>query len=204
MGYTHAHTHIDPKIRIMTAENLLILTPRSFTTLPADPEALRERLRADGFIGAPLDDGSYRPGEAFISLITFLGCSPVISLGEPGKTGEEFCKIALEGPHAEPRFLAGDNLKVPRCPGCGHRFEAWQALVEAWRREPEGGFDCPECGRGLSATQLRWRKCAGFGRYFIKVWGVFESEAVPSPNLLSTLERQTGDPWLHFYVRHLG
>jgi hypothetical protein len=49
---------------------------------------------------------------------------------------------------------------------------------------------------------LRRRKCAGFGRLFIKVWGIFESEAVPSPNLLAALKRATGLEWQHFYIRH--
>ena len=78
------------------------------------------------------------------------------------------------------------------------------AEIEQWQEQPEQArFDCPECGRSLSATELRWRKCAGFGRFFIKVWGIFESEAVPNPNLLAILEKSTGTAWQHFYVRHL-
>ncbi|MFO7592931.1 MAG: hypothetical protein R6X15_02655 [Pseudomonadota bacterium] len=187
-------------------ENLLYLCPKDFNTVPEDRPALLEALEQAGFIAERFSfDGEehFRPGEEFLTLITFLGCSPVISLGEPGKTGDEFCHIAFEGPHKNPYFVAGDNMKIPRCPGCGHRFESWREMIDKWQQSPETTLVCPDCGRELNATELRWRKCAGFGRFFIKVWGIFESEAVPNPNLLSILEKSTGTPWQHFYVRRI-
>jgi len=191
----------------MADDNLLYLCPRDFDAVPADPAALIANLQEAGFLAEAFDySGSehYRPGEEFITLVTFLGCSPVISLGEPGKTGEEFCHIAFEGPLESPRFVAGDNIKIPRCPHCGHRFDPWQPLIDDWQQSLAAQrWPCPECGNTLSAPQLRWRKCAGFGRFFIKVWGIFESEAVPNPNLLSLLETHTGTPWQHFYVRRI-
>ena len=189
------------------AENILYLCPKDYHSVPPQLPEFIEALQQAEFIADTIEvngDRHYQPGDEFLTLITFLGCSPVISLGEPGKTGDEFCHIAIEGPLDTPRFVAGDNLKIPRCPGCGHRFEQWQPLIEQWQEQPEQArFDCPECGRSLSATELRWRKCAGFGRFFIKVWGIFESEAVPNPNLLAILEKSTGTAWQHFYVRHL-
>lgn len=191
----------------MADDNLLYLCPRDFNAIPADTEALITELREAGFIADSFPfsgDEHYRPGEEFITLVTFLGCSPVISLGEPGKTGDEFCHIAFEGPLASPNFIAGDNVKLPRCPHCGHRFDLWQPLIEDWLQHPdEQQWSCPDCGKKVSAPQLRWRKCAGFGRFFIKIWGIFESEAVPNPNLLSIVEKSTGSPWQHFYVRHI-
>lgn len=186
------------------AENLLVLCPDDSSTIPGDIPALSSALREAGFIGEPTEfegEKHYRPGADFLTLVTFLGCSPVIAMGEPGVTGEGFCHIAFDGPLEQPRFVAGDNLKIPRCPGCGHRFEDWQALSDEWQQQPAANFDCPDCGRTLNASQLRWRKSAGFGRFFIKVWGIFESEAVPNPNLLSILEKSTGAPWQHFYIR---
>ncbi|MCW8919349.1 MAG: hypothetical protein OQL08_11125 [Gammaproteobacteria bacterium] len=186
------------------AENILILAPAPFDATPPDHGMLLKTLRERRFIADTLEiNGAlhYHPGEAFMTLITFLGCSPMIATG--GKhNGEQSCHIAIEGPSAEPHFLAGDNLKIPRCPYCGHRYDDWQAVVNAWRAAPYAKMTCAECGETLSATQLRWRKCAGFGRLFIKVWGIFESEAVPSPNLLSLLESCSGTEWQHFYIRH--
>ena len=188
------------------ADNLLYLCPKDFNTAPEDTNALVEALAQAGFIAERFRFGEeehFRPGDEFLTLLTFLGCSPVISLGEPGKTGDEFCHIAFEGPHESPRFVGGDNLKIPRCPGCGHRFESWQEMIDKWQQAPESTLVCPDCSRELNATELRWRKCAGFGRFFIKVWGIFESEAVPNPNLLTILEKSTGTPWQHFYIRRI-
>lgn len=135
-------------------------------------------------------------------LITFLGCSPMIATGELDLGGEQYCHIAIEGPTEQPCFIAGDNIKVPRCPKCGHRYDNWQAVVDEWLAASDATVTCPACAERSTAAQLRWRKCAGFGRFFIKVWGVFESEAVPSPNLLSWLKQHTGIEWQHFYVRN--
>lgn len=183
-------------------ENLLYLCPVDFNSTPVERSILIASLRQADFIAQEMTfsgDTHYHPGEKFLSLLTFLGCSPVIDMGEPGKTGEGFTHIGFEGPLEQPRFVSGNNLKTPRCPDCGHRFENWQSLVSApWSHT----FSCPGCNRQLTAPQLRWRKCAGFGRLFIKVWGVFESEAVPSPELLALLERLSGHSWQHFYVRY--
>jgi hypothetical protein len=183
-------------------ENLLYLCPADFDRAPVERSTLIASLRQARFIAEEMtftDETHYHPGEQFLSLITFLGCSPVIDMGAPGKTGEGFTHIEIEGPHDSPRFVSGNNLKIPRCPFCGHRFEKWQQLVES---PALNTFNCPDCSKQLTAPQLRWRKCAGFGRLFIKVWGIFESEAVPSPELLALLEQASGSAWLYFYVRY--
>ncbi|MEN8169612.1 MAG: hypothetical protein ABFS08_05255 [Pseudomonadota bacterium] len=187
------------------AENILILVPKVFDDVPTDRDTLIATLREERFIANTIEvngESHYRPGEEFMMLVTFLGCSPVVSMGEPGKTGDEFCHIAIEGPLEQPRFIAGDNIKIPRCQKCGHRFDNWQAVVDGWSSAPYIESPCPECGESSSATQLRWRKCAGFGRFFIKVWGIFESEAVPSPNLMALLKRCSDIEWQHFYIRN--
>ena len=162
-------------------------------------------LQALGFIDATLNiEGKthYRPGEEFLSLMTFLGCSPVVALGEPGLTGEDFCHVAFEGPAEQTQFIGGKNVKEPRCPKCGHRYSAWQELLGAWETDKANYcVICPDCGSELPLTALKWRQCAGFGRYFIKVWGIFEGEAVPSDRLLDALQQHTGTAWSYFYVR---
>ena len=190
---------------ISMAENLLILVPKSFDAAPPDREGLLDALRDEQFIAEALEvDGEqhYRPGDEFMMLITFLGCSPMIATGDVVSDGEQFCHIATEGPLARPRFLSGDNLKVPRCPMCGHRHDNWQTIIEEWSADPRHTFPCPTCDAVSSAPLLRWRKCAGFGRFFIKVWGIFESEAVPSPNFMAELKKVSGIEWQHFYIRN--
>lgn len=189
-------------------ENLLILCPTEFDTVPEDLPTLLAELCCEGFIGESFEFGDehhYRPGEKFISHITFLGCSPVIAMEASELSGEGFSHIAFEGPLDSPHFIAGNNIKIPRCPSCGHRFEEWQQLVKAWQQQPDTHvFNCPECNRELNTPHLRWRKCAGFGRFFIKVWGIFESEAVPSPEFIALLEKLSSCQWQHFYIRIQG
>ena len=185
--------------------NLLILHPKDPDTLPNGSEGLLAMLQSLGFIDTAFEfegKSHYRPGEDFLQLMTFLGCSPVVALGEPGLTGEDFCHIAFEGPTAEPQFLGGRNVKQPRCPKCGHRYPQWQELINAWEDDRVGYRNtCPDCGSELPVTALRWRQCAGFGRFFIKVWGIYEGEAVPSDRLLDALQHHTGTAWSYFYYQ---
>jgi len=187
------------------AENILVLTPAPIDSPAPDRSTLVEMLRDERFIGEPItigDEEHFRPGEEFMMLITFLGCSPMIATGEMESEGEQYCHIAIDGPLESPRYLIGDNIKPPRCPGCGHRLDKWRLLLDAWQCSPNAPVTCPDCGEAGSITALRWRKCAGFGRLFIKIWGVFENEAVPSPNLLSSLKQSSGTDWIHFYIRN--
>jgi DNA-directed RNA polymerase subunit RPC12/RpoP len=185
--------------------NLLILHPKDPDANPADSESLIAMLQSLGFIDAPLEfEGNthYRPGEDFLQLMTFLGCSPVVALGEPGLTGEDFCHVAFEGPVAETQFFGGRNVKPPRCPACGHRYQQWSELISEWEAAKDTvQVSCPECGSVKPITALKWRQCAGFGRYFIKVWGIFEGEAVPSDRLLEALQRHTDTAWSYFYYQ---
>lgn len=187
------------------AENLLILTPVEPQQSITDSTDLEKLLAEENFLGEVTDfhgERHFFPGDEFMMLITFMGCSPMIATGEMDKDGEQYCHITIEGPLEQPHYIIGDNVKIPRCPGCGHRFEDYPSLLDSWQSSSTEVFDCPDCNRELDVTQLRWRKCAGFGRLFIKIWGVFESEAVPSPNLISLLKRHTGLEWHHFYIRH--
>jgi hypothetical protein len=187
------------------SHNLLILQPRDSGASLVDQVSLIAMLQALDFIDATIEfDGKthYRPGEDFLQLMTFLGCSPVVALGEPGLTGEDFCHVAFEGPTAQTRFVGGRNVKPPRCPACGHRFAQWQELVREWEADREGyRLSCPGCGSEHPVTALKWRQCTGFGRFFIQVWGIFEGEAVPSDRLLDALQQHTGMAWSYFYYQ---
>lgn len=177
---------------------------------PKDPQAvfdadiLIELLRRQGLLAESFkfkDQTHYRPGEHFLELITFLGCSPVVSLGEPGLTGDDFCHIALTPEYDSTQFIHGSNIKPPRCPTCRHTHQHWQGIIALWQ---QGRMNtCPQCGNHSQAHELKWRQCAGFLRQGMIVWGIFEGEAVPSEQLLELLEQITGQRWSYFY-RHLG
>lgn len=186
------------------AENLLILHPREGDSMPADVDALKVLLSRLGLIGEAFDfkgQQHYKPGEKFLQLITFLGCSPVVSLGEPGMTGDEFCHIAFSERYPGLQFLYGSNAKPPRCPSCGHRDEQWRSALQNWRNAGERyQWQCQKCAISTSFQNLNWRQCAGFCRFFIQIWGVFEGEAVPAEQLLRELENSTSSPWNYFYL----
>ncbi|HEY0635456.1 MAG TPA: hypothetical protein VGE00_08740 [Gammaproteobacteria bacterium] len=183
--------------------NILYLHPRdphqTFNTV-----TVVDALRALGFIGDGFEFKGvyhYKPGEEFLHLLTFLGCSPVVALGEPGLTGEEFCHIEFTGTSDKPLFIAGDNVKVPRCRHCNQRIDDWHTVVEMWRSRGIEQWSCPNCGKNTPLHRLKWKQCAGFGRQFLKVWGIFEGEAVPGEELLNALRQATGSEWDYFYCR---
>jgi len=184
-------------------DNILYLHPRDPHTL-FDAPALAEALRDIGFINDRFlfrDAEHFKPGEEFLHLLTFLGCSPVVSLGEPGATGDEFCHIEFTEPADEVHFIAGDNIKVPRCRHCNQRIDEWKAMMEMWQREGVAEWQCPHCGHSTPLHRLKWKQCAGFGRQFLKVWGIFEGEAVPGEELMSALRHASQLEWDYFYCR---
>jgi len=178
----------------------LILLPRAPDILVAQP-ALVQALRDVGLIGERMAEADFhKPGEEFLYLLTFLGCSPVVSLGEPGPTAD-FCRVQIPAATQHTQFVAGANVKPPRCPKCSHRFEDWQARVTTWRDSGETSCTCPACGHTQPLTTLSWRQSAGFARTLVRVWGIFEGEAVPGEKLMGALETVSGGPWTHLYYR---
>lgn len=187
--------------------NLLVLCPSEpQTPLPTAAELI-EALRRFKFLGEPLEvkgETHYRPGEDYLRHITYLGCSPVIAMGEPGATGDEFCHIELIHTPEQIRFLSGDNMRPPRCPGCNYVVEEWATLVDEWSADPDSyRWRCPMCGQVYALPALNWRQRAGFGHLLFKIYGVFESEAVPSDMLMAELKRISQNPWSYFYLRRL-
>jgi len=181
----------------------LLLAPATSGPVPG-LLSLLDYLQRTGFLGPPLEelgDGAFRIGEAFLQLITFMGCSPHIEL-EPPPQGGPFCYVHIDGPWSEPLLRYGRNTQAPRCSACRSRITNWQRLLPAWLERPQDPLvDCPRCGRRQRPLDLGWRREASFGRLFIVVEEVFPGEAVPVPALLSGLEQTTGGLWQYFYVR---
>ena len=188
----------------------LVLAPVDPEALPADTDSLITSLGRLGLTGLPFPVAGrthYLPGERFLELISFLGCSPVVALAppadpsaDPAAHAEAFCHIGLWYAGEKPLFVGGRNTVSPRCPNCRQREESWQALVEAWTASPTAyRWRCPACSRHFQPFELDWRQSAGFGRFFVEVWGIHPAEAVPGEALLNTLMRATGTPWGYFY-----
>ncbi len=183
--------------------NILYLFPESIEQL--DPTRLIDELKSSGFIGETFEyqhNVHYKPGTEFLQLVTFLGCSPVVSLGEIGSTGEEFAHIQFVGPFEQPQFVGGENIKPIRCQNCGHRDTESNRQLPNWLRLGQRAtWQCPQCGHQTPIAELKWRKCGGLGQFFIKIWGIFESEAVPGDRIQHILRESSGCEWRYFYFR---
>lgn len=186
----------------------LILFPAVEHALPQAPDALETRLRDTGLLGRafPVAQGSsFLTGEQFLSLITFLGCSPAIELtptDPPGAGLENLCHIRLHGPLPRPILMLGGNSVTPRCPVCRNPLSVDPAVAGRGDAVPE--LLCEACGQTTPASALNWRRSAAWGRYFLEIRGIYPSEAVPTDALLGILEDHCGFPWRYAYLYDAG
>lgn len=187
---------------------------------PADPwhepvvtQTLLDRLGAIGLVGQAFSlEGRrhYYAGERFLELIVFLGCSPQVTLKPPDDAGEPgtgswargFCHVTFRE-SGEADFVAGSGVLVPRCPRCRRREEAWREAVDEWGCDKVSyRWRCGGCGLQARLHELDWRQSAGFGRFFVEIWGIHNAEAVPAEPLLVALHEATGGAWRYFYCHH--
>ncbi|HEY9150552.1 MAG TPA: hypothetical protein VIQ75_07080 [Gammaproteobacteria bacterium] len=171
---------------------------------PPDVHALAATLADIGLIATPLPGlpDAWYAGDAFLSHVIFLGCSPQVEF-EPGDPQQaaagHFCHVRYQRQDAGPVFRSSAGRLQPRCPGCRGRLEQWQELVRDWPSDREATVPCAGCGRTLQAPELDWRQCAGFGRWFLEIWNIHPHEAVPTEALITRLEQVAGTPVRYFY-----
>lgn len=171
--------------------HFLVLYPVNPEWAPDDLPAFVEQLHQTGLIGENRRLGLFSTGLAYLEKITYLGCSPQITLGE----AETATIIRLNGPYDKPEFRSSARVK-PRCRLC------WQTLdLDKFPIRADETMTCPHCKISSRAVEFDWRHKAAFGRIFVEISNVFESEAVPSDSLLEMLERMTGQAWDYFYWR---
>ncbi len=125
----------------------------------------------------------YATGEKFLSQLTFMGCSPNIEL-EP-QENKPHCYIEI-GQHKQPLFISGKNLKKAKCPHCKFPID-----------QPE----CSNCHKEIKPQVLNWRKTAFFASIWISIANIYESEAIPNDNLITSLENHTDVKWKYAYIR---
>lgn len=175
----------------------LVFHPTDPTFKPAALAKLVSSLQQHGFIGERWQATSgerYLIGDKFLSLVTFMGCSPYIAL-EPPQHGEDFCHIEISAIYDQLQFILGSPHPVSRCPQCRHRQADWQELPADLQ------YDCPKCGGQFSLTELDWQHNAGYGHCFVSVHGIYPQEAIPTTHLLSILEQAFGVPCSYFYIQ---
>jgi hypothetical protein len=179
-------------VLIQMTDHLLVLFPKNPAWAPASLVSLADALKAIGLVGAEREPLLFNAGPEYLSLITYLGCSPQISLGE----NEDATTIRLSGIFPAPQFLQGSNLKPPRCPHCRKTME-----MNSFSSGLDEKLCCPHCGQSGALQEFDWRRSAAFGRVFIEISNVFESEAVPGDKLTACLEQASGEVWDYSYVR---
>ena len=175
----------------------LVLYPQNPQLSISDRTELVSVLSGLGFIDNELDNqpNAWYAGEQFLSLITFLGCSPFVRF-KPDEVHANFTYISMPQPLSEPMLHAGSNSKSPRCPGCKQANAKYKTSVDLHSAQ----LTCEHCKQSFSIEKWNWRQSACFARETIWVWEVFEGEAVPGDSLLRALRQHTGSPWNYCYI----
>lgn len=163
---------------------------------PASPNHVVRTITDAGLVGEAEDDDAFlfRAGEQFLSLITFLGCSPQVSMAEDDAVdGQPVCRIRLHD-FEDVHLLESRPAPALRCVAC-RALQQRPLSLEFDRQQT-----CVKCGESALLHQFDWRRGAGFGQFFVEIENVFPHEAVPADGLISVLEQQSGSRWNYFYL----
>ncbi len=164
------------------AEFKLYLYPEDFNHI-FDKKRLSLSLKEQGFIDKVLSPNRFSVGDRFLSLLTFMGCSPDVEL-EP-QIDSPYCYVEFNT-DTKPHFIAGFNLKNARCPHC---------------KKDVSMLSCEHCQQTLDPASLNWRKTAFYASSWITVGNIYELEAIPSDQLLAFLQKETAMTWKPAYIR---
>ena len=165
--------------------------------LRVSQKSLISMLNTTGLLGAAETDTRFRPGNAFLELICFLGCSPNVALS-PNQDNDPYCTIEVAASQDQIRCQFASNTRAPKCPVC--RTNLSQLLCDEMLK-PCYLQNCPECQTELDLTTLNWRKSAVFAQSWIEINNIFEAEAVPHDDLMQYLKKETGAVWKVAYLR---
>ena len=181
----------------------LVFVAKNPEYIPSSIPDIVSALQRTGFIGKKWQNPEavsgerYLIGDAFLSLVTFLGCAPAIELepvaDQPGST--EFCHVEIEESKPGVEFIRGSDHLISRCPHCRQRHVNWETIPETLM------YSCDKCKVESHLSEYDWKNTAGFGRFFISLHGIYPQEAIPTSHLLETLEKISGTPWTYFYIQ---
>jgi uncharacterized protein (UPF0248 family) len=163
--------------------------------------SLLAAIRQAGLIGSKTDNqlaDSFQPGDNFTGQISFLGCSPTIKNADGSQ--QSTVQVILHKSGA--RFLGGENITSPSCPGCKYKYNNWQALLQQWQTDNETVITCPECKTKKLIPRLNWHYRAAFSDCEIIINHISEGVALPADSLLKILKRHTNCHWKYFYRQY--
>ena len=170
--------------------------PDTRTSIPQDINRLKALLLDIGFISATDKLPYYLPGNEFINLLAFLGCSPEIRLRP--EDGDSYCQVVMSDIGDKASCLGFNTTVKPKCPGCKTNLDQWQHIPE-WKHA-HTLLSCSHCDTETELYKLKWRHECGYGRFAIRIRYIYPHEAVPSETLLSALENTTGFSWTYCYI----
>lgn len=143
-------------------------------------------------------ENHYLPGDGFTSLISFLGCSPNISLlPDDSAANDNHCFISLINATDEIKCLGYTRQCHPKCPHCRKRIANWKTAD--WQ---QSGVlcHCDKCGSETAYADLNWKHECSFGRSGFSIANIYPHEAVPTDQLLQQLQQQTTVVWDYAYA----
>lgn len=143
------------------------------------------------------NDNHYLPGEKFLSLITFLGCSPNINLFPV--ENENHCFISLLEQTSQAQCLGYTSTVNPKCPNCKKRIADWK--TENWNKAGEICC-CDKCTTQTPYAELNWKQECGFSRCGFEIAHIYPHEAVPTEQLLDMLKKETEFKWNYCYANN--
>ncbi|GAA0425042.1 hypothetical protein GCM10009133_36970 [Cocleimonas flava] len=159
-----------------------------------DFSSISKTLKELDFIGTKQGERRYTTGKNFVSLLTFMGCSPNIEL-EP-QENKPYCyiEIIIE---KEAKFFSGINIKAATCPEC-------KAKITDIANPAVENSVCTNCKKTFKTNRLNWRKTAFIAQYCIVIGNIYESEAIPNDQLLDALKATSLTEWRYAYIREDG
>ena len=175
----------------------LIFFPKNTQLLVNDELILKTISRINFINKVPYEKNHYLPGEHFLSLLTFLGCSPNINLTPT--PDQAHCFVSLLSPTEDPQCLGYTNTCNPKCPNCTKRIANWK--TDNWQKTG-ASCQCDKCGTQLTYAELNWKQECGFARCGFEIAHIHPHEAVPTDQLLEALEEKTRAEWLYCYTNN--
>ncbi len=164
----------------------LIFFPAN-TDQPVNNTILLDTLIQQQFIIATAyAENHFLPGDNFLSLLTFLGCSPNINLSP--EEGEDHCSISLIPSSETIEYLGRTPTIHPKCPLCKKRIANWK--TESWKSTGSICI-CDKCQTPTPYADLNWKHECGFARGGFIVSHIYPHEALPTEQLLSRLKQAT-------------
>jgi len=142
-------------------------------------------------------ENHYLPGDNFLSLLTFLGCSPNINITP--SDNEDHCFISLIPVSEKAKCLGFTRTAKPKCPSCTRRIANWE--TEHWQQHNQTCL-CDKCQTKTLYADLNWKQECGFGQCGFEIAHIYPHEAVPGEQLLNALEQYSGFKWQYCYANN--